>query len=264
LTATGATAATWQTLPSSVATLNGLTAASQTFATGTSGTDFNISSSGSIHTFNIPDASATVRGLVTTGTQSIAGAKTFSNSTSSSSGTTGALIVSGGIGSNNNINATGSITAGNPISITAKIQALQGTLGNEVMRLESVSTNDDPVEITYQNRVTTTNATATTLHTFTVPTSTTYYISAVVIARRTGGTSGSAEDGASFEIKGTYKNVSGTATLIGVVNKLANKDQGTWNVAFNTSSNTVQLQVSGSTNNNITWHMTSKVYQMSS
>ena len=59
--------------------LNGLSGGTQTFATGTSGTDFNISSSSSTHTFNIPDASATARGLVTTGTQTIAGAKTFSS-----------------------------------------------------------------------------------------------------------------------------------------------------------------------------------------
>jgi len=60
-------------------TLNGLALSSnQTFATGTSGTDFNISSSGTAHTFNIPDASATARGAVTTGTQTLAGAKTFS------------------------------------------------------------------------------------------------------------------------------------------------------------------------------------------
>jgi hypothetical protein len=59
-------------------TLNGLALLSnQTFATGTSGTDFNISSSGTTHTFNIPDASTTARGLITTGTQTISGTKTF-------------------------------------------------------------------------------------------------------------------------------------------------------------------------------------------
>ncbi|MCX7928549.1 MAG: tail fiber domain-containing protein, partial [Patescibacteria group bacterium] len=62
-----------------LATLNGLTGTSQTFAVGTSGTNFTISSSGSTHTFNIPDASGTARGLVTTGSQTFAGAKTFSN-----------------------------------------------------------------------------------------------------------------------------------------------------------------------------------------
>jgi len=45
-------------------TLNGLTSSTQTFATGTSGADFNISSAGSTHTFNIPTASASNRGAL--------------------------------------------------------------------------------------------------------------------------------------------------------------------------------------------------------
>jgi hypothetical protein len=60
-----------------ITTLNGLTADVQTFATGTSGTDFNISSSGSTHTFNIPTASNLARGLVSILAQTFAGIKTF-------------------------------------------------------------------------------------------------------------------------------------------------------------------------------------------
>lgn len=60
-----------------ITSLNGLNGASQTFAVGTSGTDFAISSATTVHTFNIPDASVTARGLVTTGTQAFAGIKTF-------------------------------------------------------------------------------------------------------------------------------------------------------------------------------------------
>jgi hypothetical protein len=47
-----------------ITSLNGLTATTQTFAVGTSGTDFTIVSSGSVHTFNIPSASASNRGLL--------------------------------------------------------------------------------------------------------------------------------------------------------------------------------------------------------
>jgi hypothetical protein len=47
------------------------------FSVGSSGADFNISQSGSGITFNLPDASTTARGLITTGSQTIAGAKTL-------------------------------------------------------------------------------------------------------------------------------------------------------------------------------------------
>jgi len=68
-------------------TLNTTSAASQIFTSTTSGTDFTISSglgSGTlsntaIHSFNIPNASLTARGLVSTGTQSFEGDKTFDN-----------------------------------------------------------------------------------------------------------------------------------------------------------------------------------------
>ena len=47
-----------------ITAMNSLTGAAQTLATGTTGTDFGISSSGTTHTFNIPTASATNRGLL--------------------------------------------------------------------------------------------------------------------------------------------------------------------------------------------------------
>lgn len=81
-----------------ITTLNTLTAATQTFATGTSGTDFAISSSSSTHTFNIPSASTSNRGLVTTTSQTFGGGKTFNDGaiiTFPSGGSGTSLVVSG-------------------------------------------------------------------------------------------------------------------------------------------------------------------------
>jgi len=62
-----------------ITAINSLTGAAQTLTTGTTGTDFAIVDSGVDHKFNLPDASATARGVITTGPQTIAGAKTFTS-----------------------------------------------------------------------------------------------------------------------------------------------------------------------------------------
>lgn len=106
---------------SGLSSLNGLTASTQTFATGTSGTDFNISSSTSTHTFNIPYAGSGATGLVTTQAQTLAGSKTFSSqtiisdTTASTTTATGALLVYGGLGVTGQINAASLQTTGNAV-----------------------------------------------------------------------------------------------------------------------------------------------------
>jgi hypothetical protein len=58
------TAADWAIFNAKIGSFNNLTAVSQALATGNTGTDFNIVSSGSTHTFNLPNASSTSRGLL--------------------------------------------------------------------------------------------------------------------------------------------------------------------------------------------------------
>lgn len=77
----GSGTVTWQTVSGGggITSINGDTTAAQLLTVGTSGTDFAIDSVTTAGTsvFNIPNASATARGLITTGTQTIAGAKTL-------------------------------------------------------------------------------------------------------------------------------------------------------------------------------------------
>jgi hypothetical protein len=103
------------TFTAGLTALNGLQAQVQNFATGTTGTDFAINSSGSTHTFNLPSASATARGVVTTASQTFAGDKTF----------TGAIGASNLSGTNTGDNATNTQYSG---LATSKQDTLQSTV----------------------------------------------------------------------------------------------------------------------------------------
>ncbi len=85
-------------LAGGITTLNTLTTSSQTFATGTTGPDFNIISSGSTHTFHIPDATFSTRGFISTAAQNIAGIKSFNSTVK--------MLVSGEFGIDSNTRGT--------------------------------------------------------------------------------------------------------------------------------------------------------------
>ena len=141
---------------------------------------------------------------------------------------------------------------------------LQTTLGSVIYSLSSTATGSDPTELLYQNRVATTDATVTTLHSFTIPASTTLMITAHVVARRTGGAAGTAEDGAGYVIRGTYKNVAGTATLIGAVSAdYTAESVAGYDATLDVSGGTARLRVTGVASTNITWHMTARVWYIS-
>jgi hypothetical protein len=127
-----------------------LTAQVQNFTTGTSGTDFGISSTGSTHTFNLPSASATNRGLLSSAdwttfnnkqpagsyvtlntAQTITAQKTFTTSGGTDSviiSTTGAGFaldaIKAGDGEVIRVNKTSGL--GNAMSITGGVLTTQG------------------------------------------------------------------------------------------------------------------------------------------
>ncbi|CAB4172977.1 hypothetical protein UFOVP950_21 [uncultured Caudovirales phage] len=124
------------TFSNGLTALNGLTKQTQYFATGTTGTDFNISSSVDTHTFNIPSASATARGLITTGSQTIVGFKTF-NSGIEASRTTGNTIAS-------TCSATGGLAFYGQSSGGASAQFDSGAAGEPSLRVKH--TNSGPLQ----------------------------------------------------------------------------------------------------------------------
>lgn len=140
----------------------------------------------------------------------------------------------------------------------------QATLGNRVFRLASVTTNDDPTEDAFQQKATTTDATVTTLATIPIPASTTVMIEARVTARRTGGTAGTAQDGAAYIIAAAYKNVAGVATEIGETPIFSAEDQAAWGCTITPSGANALLQVAGDVDNNVSWVGTYRTYQISS
>lgn len=109
-------------------------------------------------------------------------------------------------------------------------------------------------------RVNTTDATVTTIDTITIPAATTVGLEVHVRARRTGGASGTAEDGAYYVRHLAYKNVAGTATIIGAAAATATiEDQAGWDVTFVVTTNTVAVRVTGAAGNEITWTSTVKM-----
>jgi len=139
------------------------------------------------------------------------------------------------------------------------------TLGNEVLRLESVSTGDDPNYQAFQNRVATTDATVTAIHTIALNDNSVYLIHAYVAARRTGGTGGTVGDSAGYTIIGTFKrSAAGVATQIGSTIKTSQEDQAGWDADFGVSGNNVLINMTGAVNNNITWHTTVFLSNLSS
>jgi len=127
------------TFSTGITALNGLTKQVQYLAVGTSGTDFNIVSSGSTHTFNIPSADASNRGLVTTGAQSFGGNKSFGGTlTAANLNVSGVLTVFGNLS-----NGTYSYTlpsANGQLALTSQIPSISGS-SYRVIRYNVAGTN---------------------------------------------------------------------------------------------------------------------------
>jgi len=114
--------------------------------------------------------------------------------------------------------------------------------------------------------VTTTNATTATAATIAIASGNTYLIEARIVARRTGGSSGTADDGATYVRRGTYTTKSGTVTLMGSVQTIGTdaEDQAGWDATLDISGTNVLVRVTGAANNDITWFADVSVQRVAS
>jgi hypothetical protein len=109
-------------------------------------------------------------------------------------------------------------------------------------------------------KILTTDNVVTSLARIDIPTDKTVMIEAMVVARRTGGTSGAVGDSAWYRLTGAYKNIAGTLTGIGVPELIGGENQASWNIGFSTSGFNAVVIVIGDNGNNITWEGTISTY----
>lgn len=140
----------------------------------------------------------------------------------------------------------------------ARLHVSVPSVGSEVLRLASVTgSGDHPNYFARQFRVTTSNATTATLATIALTAAKTYHVEARVVARRTGGSAGTAEDGASYILHATFHTTGGAAALIGAVTVAhAGESQSGWNATLDASGTNARLRVTGAADNDVVWHAT--------
>lgn len=116
--------------------------------------------------------------------------------------------------------------------------------------------------ISFKEKTLTTDATVTALQRIAVPNNQSVYIEAIVIARRTGGSAGTAGDTAFYKRCGCFKNIAGTLSQVGSTVADTGEDQAGWDCSFASSGTNIVLTATGAINNNITWESSVSFYEV--
>lgn len=148
--------------------------------------------------------------------------------------------------------------------ISGSLHVSRPSASLEVYKVSSRNSSGDISERIHQYRVSTTDATPTPVFLSTIPTDTVVGFDITVIARRTGGAAGTDQDGGFFRILTQYNNITGTATVIGSDGVYhSNSNTGTISVASVAEGGNVNLNVTGNIDTDMVWHITAKIYSVS-
>ena len=149
------------------------------------------------------------------------------------------------------------------------VYAQQGGAG-PVEQQTTLTTGDDPTKITKQGRAATTDATETTCATVSTATDKVTYVKATVVARVTGGTAGHAGEGGAWEFHAGFENTSGTVSEFGTAIEeitIEETNVAAWSgarVDIDVDGTTLDVNVTGSANENVTWHCFVESYTVGS
>lgn len=113
----------------------------------------------------------------------------------------------------------------------------------------------------FKDSVSTTDATQTTLSSIVLYPNETFLVQALVVGKRTGGSSGTAGDAVTYKIEQSFNNINGVTEALGSPNTLAAESTGqeSCDASFTVSSPNILLQVTGASGNNFNWSSVVKI-----
>lgn len=142
----------------------------------------------------------------------------------------------------------------------ASLEAFNGNATLPVFLITTLNAGtDDNNESVVQQYRATTDGVATDFADIPITASRTYAVESKVYARRTGGASGTADDGAFYIRRAMVTTKAGTVTINAVQDGLTQEDQAGWDCTFQVSGSNIRILVTGATGNNVTWHATTRL-----
>jgi hypothetical protein len=102
----------------------------------------------------------------------------------------------------------------------------------------------------------TTDASTTEIQSIAVPNNSVMLVESKVVGVRTGGTSGTVGDSASYVRTVKVKNIAGTVTVLKKQSDYTAEDQSGWGCNHDVTSTNIVVKVNGASNNNVKWYVT--------